>query len=696
MDAPEPSPAYEMASVLFMDIVSYSLKTMDEQTELLTALQRIVRESAEFQLARASDALISLPAGDGMALVFLRDPIAPVRCALEIAASLKNRPEIQLRMGVHAGPVRRHADIKDQINVVGGGVNTAQRVMDCGDAGHILLSRNSAEVLEQVRGWSHCLQNLGVQEIKHGVKLQLFNLCKDGLGNPARPRKLSARAAAAPRRQWPLWRRVLAGFIAVSLCTALAAFAMREVGVWRAAHSGPSVRSVAVLSFVNVGQDPNWEYLADGLTESMINRLSRIRDLTVMSRSAVFRIKARTADAIEEGRLLGVDAVLTGSVRHYTDHLEASVQLIDCATGRHLWGEHYRQAFVDALTFEKSAAEDTGSQLRTQLDQTEKQGLARNYTENTDAYRFYLKGRYEWNKRTVQGYEQAIRYFRQALDSDPGYALAYAGIADAYSTQSGHVPSGDIFPKAKAAADRALQIDPDLAEAHASLGFIYVQYDWDWVGAEAEFRRALQLNPSYPSAHSMYARLLCVLGRFPEAETETAKAQKLDPLSIGIANGVGYELYLARDFARAEKQFKSNLKSDANSAVTRSYLALTLSAAGRAAEAVPEYERILAADPSDLNTMADLARAYALAGRKEDAARLYDRLKGAAGHQTLLPTSLAGSDAALGRVDEAFAELERAYSEKCWYLIFLKVEPLFDPLRKDPRYNVLLRKMNLG
>jgi TolB-like protein/Tfp pilus assembly protein PilF len=470
---------------------------------------------------------------------------------------------------------------------------------------------------------------------------------------------------------------------------------IRGVRVLRASFSDRSVQSVAVLSFVNVGGDPDWEYLADGMTESMINRLSRLRDLTVMSRSAVFRIKKTETDAIEQGRRLHVDAILTGSVRHFSDHLEASIELVDCATGRHLWGQHYHQMFVDSLTFEKNAVEDTASQLRTRLNQTEKEGLTRDYTENMNVYRLYLKGRYEWNKRTLKGSEQAIRYFREALESDPGYALAYAGIADAYSTESGFLPSTDIFPKATAAAKKALEIDPDLPEAHAALGFVHLQYDWDWGQAEAEFRRALELNPSYPSAHSMFARLLCVLERFQEAEAEVAKAQTLDPLSMGIANGVAFEYYLSRDFGRAEKQFKASLALDSNS-VTVSYLALVHTAAGRTREAVSEYERLLAADPSDVNTMADLVRAYAFSGRPTDAARLYERLKGATGDQSLQPTSLAGASAALGRMDEAFAELDRAYAEKCWYLIFLKVEPLFDSLRKDQRYRVLLRKMNLA
>jgi eukaryotic-like serine/threonine-protein kinase len=504
---------------------------------------------------------------------------------------------------------------------------------------------------------------------------------------------------AAISEKVPHWYSRRASIVAGTLLLggALTMGAIYSPKVWRAKITGPSVRSLAVLPFVNFGGDKEWDYLADGVTESMINRLSRIRDLTVTSRSAVFRNRKTDADAIALGRRLHVDAILTGTIRHFSDRLDASVELVDCATGRHLWGESYSQSFVDPLVFEKSAVEDTALQLRTRLDAADRQSVIRDYTANLQAYRLYLRGRYEWNKRSVKASEAAIMYFRQALDIDPSYALALSGIADAYAFEEGTgPPPSQIFPKAQEAALKAIELDPDLAEAHTSLGFYYLQYAWDWAKAEAEFRRALSVNPNYPSAHSMYARLLNALGRFPEAEVQIAKAQALDPLSNGIAVGVGLESYLGRDFTRAEKQFRSVVPLDPNSTVAASYLALTLTASGRAQEGVLGYRKILAAYPADISTMADLVRAYALAGQKKEAGDLLEKIRKSPDYSTLLPTAMAEAYGAMGLLDKAFAQLDRAFSERCWYLIFLNVEPIFDPLRQDPRFRVMQKKLSLG
>lgn len=477
----------------------------------------------------------------------------------------------------------------------------------------------------------------------------------------------------------------------VCFCMALLA----GVAYWRIA-SARAIRSIAVLPFINVGMNPELEYLSDGMTESMINGLSRIHDLRVMSRSAVFPFQGSRLDPIETGRRLHVDAVLTGAIHHSSGRIEVSVELVDTASGRHIWGERYREPAQDLLISQRSVVEDTATRIRSRLNPDEKRRIARNYTANVDAYRLYLRGRYEWNKRTLEGYDAAIGYYKQALEIDPAYALAYSGTADAYATKSGSRFPDESFPPARTAATKALAIDPDLAEAHASLGFIHLQYDWDWPGAELEFRTALTFNPNYPTAHSMYARLLTVLGRFTEAEREILNAQRLDPLSVSIANGVAFQYYLARDYSSAEKQFKNNLVLDPSAAVTKSYLACSYVAQRRTAEAIKIFESLLAADPSDHFTMADLARSYAQDGRWREASLLRARLKEIAKRDYVPPTDLAAADMALRDVDGAISNLKRAYAERDWHLIYLNVDPLWDPLRNEARFRVLLREMNLG
>jgi TolB-like protein/Tfp pilus assembly protein PilF len=479
---------------------------------------------------------------------------------------------------------------------------------------------------------------------------------------------------------------------ALALTVLIAAAILTNRGILSGGARAP-IRSIAVLPFVNAAGDAASDYLSDGLTEGAINSLSRIPDLTVMSRSAVFRLRNSQLDPAAQGRRLQADAVLAGSVHSTSGGYDVSVALLEAATGRRLWANHYRG--VEPLTLERSITEDAANQLRSHSNPREKPRAARNYTENIESYRLYLKGRYEWNKRTGKGRADAISYFKQSLEKDGTYALAYSGLADVYVSQSDIQPAAQTFALARAAASNALEIDPDLAEAHASLGYIHLQYDWDWAGAEREFRHALQLNPSYAPGHSYFARLLYVLGRFPESEAELAKAQRLDPLAIGIASGVGLELYLARDYARAEQQFLNILRTDANNGNAQGLLAYTRVMEGRAAESIAQYEQLLAADPKDVGTLADLSRAYAIAGRKKEAANLYARLKTEAARQPVLPTLLAEASAALGHTDEAFSELDRAYQERSWQMILLKVEPVWDTIRGDARFSELLRKMNL-
>jgi tetratricopeptide (TPR) repeat protein len=296
----------------------------------------------------------------------------------------------------------------------------------------------------------------------------------------------------------------------------------------------------------------------------------------------------------------------------------------------------------------------------------------------------------------MEGYQKAVDYFRGAIDLDPTYALAYSGLADANSYQVGLRMADEIFPAARTAARKAIELDSSLAEGHASLGFILLHYDWDWVGAERELRIALELNPNYASAHSTYGRLLSATARFQEAEAEILKAQQLDPLSLAIANGLALHYYLSRRYNLAERQFRRNLSIDPASTHTMSLLAYNYLLQNRLPDAIHQYEQLLANDPDDLDTIPDLARAYASVGRKSDSLYLLAHLQEMAKKRVdVLPTFFAEVYAALGQLDKTFAYLDEAYRERTWQLIFLRVEPVWDPLRGDARFKQLLGKMGL-
>ena len=340
MDSNEHSPPYEMASILFIDIVGYSLRSLDEQTECLTVLQQTVRGSAEYRNALAKQGLISLPTGDGVALVFFRDPISPVKSALEIISALQQHADIKVRMGLNTGPVRRHANIKEEIDVVGGGINIAQRVMDCGDAGHILLSRTIAEVLEQARGWRQYLHDLGIYEVKHGVQVHLYNLCKDGCGNPAPPHKLSSRTKE---------RRKRLGWMATA---ALVLASAGAASIWFPKPT--DTQSIAVLPFEDMSQEKNQQYLADGLAEDVFGELIQVPSLHVAGPLSAAKFRG-SSDFRGIGRTLGVAKILSGNVSKQESRVRVLVRL-NAREGDQLWADRFDREMGDISSVQDEIA----------------------------------------------------------------------------------------------------------------------------------------------------------------------------------------------------------------------------------------------------------------------------------------------------------------------------------------------------
>jgi len=455
-----------------------------------------------------------------------------------------------------------------------------------------------------------------------------------------------------------------------------------------------AVGAIAVLPFRNAGGDPSTEWLSDGITESLINSLSPSPGLKVMSRNAVFRYKGKDVDPAQVARQLGVSAVLMGEVAQRGEDLLVSVELIDARDDSHIWGEQYRRKLSDVLGVEEQIAREIASRLRARLQP----GAAgpKAYTRDGEAYQDYLKGRYFWNKRTEDGFRKAVTYFDQAIERDPSYALAYSGLADTYALMSDYsiLPPNEAMPKARAAAERALALDDQLAEAHTSLAFVRMAYDWKWDEAGQEFQRAIELNPNYATAHQWYASYLVQVGRFGEALSEIRHAQELDPLSSIISANAGLYLYYSRQYDQATAQLRKTLEVDDRFGVARLYLGYVyLQQPGHAAEAVAEFQKAQAYMGDDAETLAALGHAYAAAGRRADCQKVLAALRERAARGYVSPYFVAVVYAGLGERERAFDSLERAYQDRHPGMILLKYDPRFDPLRRDPRFTKLIQRI---
>lgn len=461
-----------------------------------------------------------------------------------------------------------------------------------------------------------------------------------------------------------------------------------------------AVDSLAVLPLVNVSADPNTEYLADGITESIINSLSQLPQLRVMARSTVFRYKGREADAQEVGRELGVRAVLLGRVLQFDDHLIVRTELVDAADGRQLWGEQYNREPSDILAVQEEIAREISEKLRLKLTSEDRRRLARHYTEYTEAYHAYLRGRYCWNKRTEEGLKRGLDHFRRAIEIDPSYALAYSGAADCYTLlgSAGYnaMPAREAMQRAKAATASALELDDTLAEAHTSLAFVKFRLDWDWEGAERGFERALELNPNYATAHHWYAIYLSAMGRFDEAIAEIERALALDPLSLIVSSAAGRLCHFAGRYDEAVRQYRKTLEMDPDYGEAHFNLGLTYEQKGMHEEAIAELQKAVDLSGARTPIRAVLGYAYATAGRPDEARAILCELKELSEREHASPMEVAIVYTGLGERDEAIRWMEKAYEERSGVLVFLKVEPLYDSLRTDPKFTALLRRVGFA
>jgi serine/threonine-protein kinase len=460
-----------------------------------------------------------------------------------------------------------------------------------------------------------------------------------------------------------------------------------------------SITSLAILPLLNAGQDPNLEYLSDGITESIIHIMSRLPRLRVMARSTVFRYKGRDVDAQAVGRALNVRAVFTGRMLLRGAALVIRAELVDVTDGAVLWSEQYSRQVAEVFAVEEAIAREIADALRVQLSSDQKKRLRKRPTENTEAYQLYLKGRFHWNKRNEQGIRKAIVHFEQAVEQDPAYAQAYAGLADCYALLPNYAgePPREFVPRAEAAARRALELDDTIAEAHASLGMAQYSFNWNWRESEREFQRAVELNPNYATAHHWYAYLLMLLGRFDEALAKLARARELDPLSLIINATSGYILYFARRTDEAIEHCERALALEENFSPSQYMLGLVYQQKGWHDRAIACFQKSLALSGEHAGCdAASLAHAYALAGRTSEAQKILDDIKHRSAERFVPPFFVALISAGLGDQETALEWLEKSFAARDFYLIYLKIEPRLDPLRRNSRFADLLRQVDLA
>jgi adenylate cyclase len=658
---------FEIGHVLFIDIVGYSKLLIHEQSERLQRLREIARATEQFRAAEAEGKLLRLPTGDGGALVFRDSPEAPVTCALEMSKALRNHPDLRVRMGIHSGPVKEVTDLNEQANIAGAGINIAQRVMDCGDAGHILVSKRVADDLEQYGQWRPLLHDLGICEVKHGAILGIVNLYSDDAGNSETPKKFKVEKVPE-----------------------------KEVG-----PSAPILRkSIAVLPFENLSEDKANAYFADGIQEEILTRLSRIGDLKVISRTSTQRFKNASEDISHIAKQLGVANILEGSVRKAGNRVRVHVQLIDAESDAHLWAERYDRELDDIFAVESDIAGKIAEALQATLTGAERRAIAARPTKSTEAHELYLKGRYHWRNFYAPGYERVREYFEQAVALDASYAPAHNGLSLYYSWAAANaIFPPDVWPLAEEYVRKSLSLDNTWPEAYNSLAAVEIYYKRNWTAAERAFHRGMELDPNFGDLHSHYGLCLSYLGRFDEAIAQTERAMQLDPFFPGTNLHYGTLLFFSRQYDRAAAQLAKTLDLYPDNAAAHEYFGNVCAKRGMSHEAITHW-----------------CSALNLNGRSEDA-RVLEQTFLAAGFDAAMRTlgerQLEELDAKRARgeyvaaahyvfvhlkrsnLEDALALLPKMAEEPDWFALQMRVNPVLDPLRSNRRFGEILDAVTL-
>ena len=458
------------------------------------------------------------------------------------------------------------------------------------------------------------------------------------------------------------------------------------------------VESLAVMPFSNASGKEELEYLSEGITESLITNLSQISNFKVISRTSVFHYKGRHIEVQKIARELKVNKLLLGWVSRRSDDVSIGVELVEGSDNSQIWGEQYTRKFTDVVQIQEEIVKDISTKLKLKLTRKEKKHLSKQHKTGNEAYQLFLKGRYHWNKRDPDSFKQSISFYNQAIEKDPTYALAYSGLSDSYALIGiyGYLPAKDVWPKAKAAALKALEIDPDMAEAHNALGAVESSYEWNWAKAEKSFQHSIALNPNYATAHQWYAGQLRILGQFDDALREIHKAQEIDPLSLQISTDVGRLHYNAREYDLAVQEYQKVLELDPYFYPAHLWLGLALLEKRDFALAIESLQTALALSGNFAAVAAILGYAFGIFGKRTEAQKIMKELKSRAKNEYISAAYFAWVHVGLNDLDAAFQYFDKAFEERSWWIVYLKIWSSPEQMTKDARFTKLLKKIGLS
>lgn len=639
----------QLAAIMFTDIAGYTAMMQEDET-LALQLRNKLRVNLEEQVSLEHGRILEFR-GDG-ALCYFTSTIEAVRSAIALQLEMQSVPIVPLRIGMHTGDV-----ILEGNNIYGDGVNIASRMESFAIPGSIFISGRVYD------------------DIKNQNDIQAISLGKFILKNVKEPVEMFAisnKGIIVPDK-----------------------YNLTGKGK-KIIENQPKERSVIVLPFVNMSNDSEQEYFSDGLTEELIANLSKLNEMRVISRTTSMQYKGSKKDIKTIRKETSVNYIMEGSVRKHGNNLRITAQLLDANEDVHLWAETFRGTVDDIFDIQEMVSEKIVEALRIQLTKDEQVMLEKRYTDDIGAYQLYLKGRHFWKQRNEEGLKSAIGYFEKALEKDPDYALAWAGLADTYSIMGEYtnISRRELYPKQMAAVNKALEIDSRLSEAHVSLGISLMLNEWDWKNAEKEFKLGIELNPKYANGRHWYAELLLFLGRTEEAFREISLAVELDPVSQGILKDKGIFYYYTGQYNKAIDMATMTLELDRNFVPAYRLLSLAYQGMKMYDEAIAENRRWGELNGNKIKTDVSLAEIYAVAGRKEDSKKLIDKIEG----KKLSANDYRGMAqvyVALGENDTAFMWLEKSYQHHEESLCSLKIDPKMSPLRNDPRFNSMLRKIGL-